>query len=79
MVHQELNQCLERSVVDNMFLGRYPKKSFGIVDEGRMKKETANLFRQLGITANLTQPMKKCLCPSGRCVRLQKLFPIIPK
>ena len=24
MVHQELNQCLERSVVDNMFLGRYP-------------------------------------------------------
>ena len=25
MVHQELNQCLERSVVDNMFLGRYPK------------------------------------------------------
>ena len=59
MVHQELNQCLERSVVDNMFLGRYPKNSFGIVDEGRMKKETANLFRQLGITANLTQPMKK--------------------
>ena len=42
-----------------MFLGRYPKNSFGIVDEGRMKKETANLFRQLGITANLTQPMKK--------------------
>ena len=38
MVHQELNQCLERSVVDNMFLGRYPKNSFGIVDEGRMKK-----------------------------------------
>ena len=59
MVHQELNQCLERSVVDNMFLGRYPKNSFGIVDEGRMKKETANLFRQLGITANLTQPMTK--------------------
>ena len=26
MVHQELNQCLERSVVDNMFLGRYPKE-----------------------------------------------------
>ena len=59
MVHQELNQCLERSVVDNLFLGRYPKNSLGIVDEGRMKKETANLFRQLGITVDLTQPMKK--------------------
>ena len=40
MVHQELNQCLERSVVDNMFLGRYPKNSLGVVDEGRMKKDT---------------------------------------
>ena len=40
MVHQELNQCLERSVIDNMFLGRYPKNSFGVVDEARMKKET---------------------------------------
>ena len=59
MVHQELNQCLERSVVDNLFLGRYPKNSLGMVDEGRMKKETANLFRQLGITVDLTQPMKK--------------------
>lgn len=26
MVHQELNQALERSVVDNLFLGRYPLK-----------------------------------------------------
>ena len=59
MVHQELNQCLERSVVDNLFLGRYPKNSFGVVDEGRMKKETSELFRKLGITVSLTQPMKK--------------------
>ena len=33
MVHQELNQCLERSVVDNLFLGRYPVNSMGIIDE----------------------------------------------
>lgn len=58
MVHQELNQCLERSVIDNLFLGRYPKNSLGVVDEGRMKKEASDLFRKLGITVNLTQPMK---------------------
>ncbi len=40
MVHQELNQCLERSVIDNLFLGRYPKNSLGVVDEGRMKKRS---------------------------------------
>ena len=59
MVHQELNQCLERSVVDNLFLGRYPKNSLGVIDEGRMKKEASDLFRKLGITVNLTQPMKR--------------------
>ena len=58
MVHQELNQCLERSVVDNLFLGRYPVNGAGIVDEARMKKEAAELFRSLGMTVNLTQPMR---------------------
>ena len=34
MVHQELNQCLERNVVDNLFLGRYPVNAVGVIDEG---------------------------------------------
>ena len=41
MVHQELNQCLERNVVDNLFLGRYPVNAVGVIDEGRMKKEAS--------------------------------------
>ena len=59
MVHQELNQCLERNVIDNLFLGRYPVNSMGVIDEGRMKKEAAELFRKLGMTVNLTQPMSR--------------------
>ena len=58
MVHQELNQCLERSVIDNLFLGRYPVSGMGIVDEGQMKRKAADLFRRLGMTVNLTQPMR---------------------
>ena len=58
MVHQELNQCLERNVIDNLFLGRYPVNSAGVVDEGRMKKKASELFRRLGMTVNLTQPMR---------------------
>ena len=57
MVHQELNQCQERNVIDNMFLGSYPTTS-GIVDEGSMKKKASELFRKLGMTVNLTQPMR---------------------
>ena len=59
MVHQELNQALERSVVDNLFLGRYPVNSLGVVDERIMRKEASDLFRKLGMTVNLTQPMRK--------------------
>ncbi|MGI6255951.1 MAG: sugar ABC transporter ATP-binding protein [Acutalibacter sp.] len=58
MVHQELNQCLERNVIDNLFLGRYPVNSMGMIDEGSMKKKASELFRKLGITVNLTQPMR---------------------
>ena len=57
MVHQELNQCLERNVIDNLFLGRYPTNSVGVVDEG-LKKKASELFRKLGMTVNLTQPMR---------------------
>ena len=59
MVHQELNQCLERNVVDNLFLGRYLRNGLGMVDENRMKSEASELFRKLGMTVNLEQPMKK--------------------
>ena len=59
MVHQELNQCLERNVVDNLFLGRYPRNGLSMVDENRMKSEASELFRKLGMTVNLEQPMKK--------------------
>lgn len=58
MVHQELNQCLDRSVADNLFLGRYPLNAFGVIDEGRMAKEAANLFRSIGMTVSLTDPMR---------------------
>ena len=50
MVHQELNQALKRSVMDNIWLGRYPK-SLGIaVSERKMYADTVALFEELGIT-----------------------------
>ena len=51
MVHQELQQCLDRTVMDNLFLGRYPKKG-GFVDEARMLRESNNLFARLKMNVN---------------------------
>ncbi len=72
MVHQELNQCLERSVVDNLFLGRYPTNSLGVVDETRMKNEAAELFRKLNMTVNLTAPMRSMSVSARQMVEIAK-------
>lgn len=71
MVHQELNQCLARSVTDNLFLGRYPTR-FGVVDETRMKKEAAALFRSLDMTVDLTKPMSTMSVAARQMVEIAK-------
>ena len=48
MVHQELNQALKRTVADNLWLGRYPTR-FGVVQEGKMRRDTKELLRNLNL------------------------------
>ncbi|MCI8331515.1 MAG: ATP-binding cassette domain-containing protein [Clostridiales bacterium] len=50
MVHQELNQALKRSVMDNLWLGRYPTVLGGlVVSERQMKEETKRVFESMDI------------------------------
>ena len=49
MVHQELNQALKRSVMDNLWLGRYPLVGGIMVDERKMYQETMRIFKELEI------------------------------
>ena len=48
MVHQELNQVLQRNVMENIWLGRFPTK-MGFVDEQKMYDETKKIFDDLNI------------------------------
>ncbi len=53
MVHQELNQALKRSVMDNIWLGRYPTILGGIaVNEKKMYQDTMAVFEELGINVD---------------------------
>ncbi|MCE5343548.1 MAG: ATP-binding cassette domain-containing protein [Eubacteriales bacterium] len=54
MVHQELNQALKRSVMDNIWLGRYPKisKFIPLVSEKKMYADTMKVFQELDIHVN---------------------------
>ena len=53
MVHQELNQALKRSVMDNIWLGRYPTVMGGLaVNEKKMYADTMAVFEELGINVD---------------------------
>lgn len=49
MVHQELNQALKRNVMDNIWLGRYPKIGGVMINEKKMYDDTMKLFKKLEI------------------------------
>lgn len=55
MVHQELNQVLQRNVLDNIWLGRYPTKGL-FIDEKKMYDDTIRIFEDLDIKVD---PKKK--------------------
>ncbi len=71
MVHQELNQCLDRSVTDNLFLGRYPLR-FGIIDETRMLKEANQLFASLSMNVNPRTVMRTMSVSHRQMVEIAK-------
>ena len=51
MVHQELNQAMSLSVMDNMFLGRFPRasKHLPFTSDKKLYEETKNVFSELDI------------------------------
>ncbi|MDQ6595661.1 galactose/methyl galactoside ABC transporter ATP-binding protein MglA [Bacillus salipaludis] len=48
MVHQELNQVRQQNIMDNIWLGRYPKKGI-FIDEKKMYDDTVAIFKSLDI------------------------------
>lgn len=71
MVHQELNQVLQRDVMDNIWLGRYPSK-FGIVSQSGMYEETKKVFDELGINVDPKEKMSKLSVSQRQMVEIAK-------
>lgn len=71
MVHQELNQVLQRDVMDNIWLGRYPGGK-GIVDSKKMFEETEKVFKELEIDVNPKTKMAKLSVSQRQMVEIAK-------
>lgn len=57
MIHQELSPVMERSVCDNVWMGREPRKGL-VVDQRKMRKDSIELFQRLGLDLDPDAKMK---------------------
>ena len=72
MVHQELNQATKRSVMDNIWLGRYPTRLGFITSEKEMYRRTKSIFDSLGISADPRKIMSKMSVAERQMVEIAK-------
>src|SRR4051794_29797606 len=55
-IYQEVNLVPFRSVAENVFLNREPKR-FGLIDWGRMNREAAAILKRLDLDVDVSRPL----------------------
>lgn len=71
MVHQELNQVRQRNILDNIWLGRYPKKGL-FIDEQKMYEDTVKIFKDLDINVDPRQKVGSLSVSQMQMVEIAK-------
>lgn len=71
MVHQELSPVLERSVSDNVWLGREPKKGI-FCDHKKMYNDCVELFQKMGLDIDPNEKMKNLTVAKMQMVEIVK-------
>ena len=72
MVHQELNQALKRNVMDNIWLGRYPKIGGVMVNEKKIYNDTKALFEELEVEVDPRRIMSTMPVSQRQMVEIAK-------
>lgn len=74
MVHQELNQALKRNVMDNMWLGRFPKiaKWCPLTSESKMYEATKKVFDELEVNVDPKTVMSRMPVSQRQMVEIAK-------
>ena len=78
MVHQELNQVPELSVMENIWLGRIPKKK-GIVDDSKMYQDTKAIFEEIQIEINPKEKIGNLSVSQRQMVEIAKAVSVHAK
>ena len=71
MIHQELSPVPERSVCENLWLGRAPRKGL-IVDHKKMRQDSIELFQKLGLDLDPDEKMGNLTVAKMQMVEIAK-------
>ena len=71
IIHQELSLMNDLTVAQNIFIGREPRRAFGMLDEARLNADAAELFAQLNINIAPTDQIQ------GMSVAKQQMIEIV--
>lgn len=72
MIHQELSPIPERSVAENVWVGRQPMKNRLMVDHKKMRENTVKLFEQLQVNIDPDLKMKELTVSQMQMVEIVK-------
>ena len=73
MVHQELNQALTMTVMDNLWLGRFPTLPYlPLISRAKMRKMTEELMQDLGIDISPDIEMRHLSVAKRQMVEIAK-------
>ncbi|WP_283148902.1 sugar ABC transporter ATP-binding protein [Silvimonas soli] len=70
-IYQELNLIPLRSVAENIFLGREPRR-FGLIDWPRIHADSEALLEKLGIGADVRLPLNQCNTATQQMVAIAR-------
>ena len=73
MVHQELNQVLEQTVMDNIWLGRFPTKG-GIINKKKMYEDTKKIFEELNLNIKPDEKISKLSVSQRQMIEIAKAY-----
>ena len=73
MVHQELNLVRQQTVMDNLWLGRYPTKG-GFINHKKMYQDTKAIFDELDIDVDPKEKVGKLSVSQMQMIEIAKAF-----
>jgi methyl-galactoside transport system ATP-binding protein len=75
MIHQELNPVPHRNVMENIWIGRYPEKSYGplkFIDHKKMYEDTRKLLKDLKIDLDPKEIVKNLSVSNIQTIEIAK-------